>query len=231
MPNPDLVLVSHHLCPCVQRARIVLAEKSIDHELKVIDLANKPAWFTRISPLGKVPVLITDGRPLFESAVIVEYLDEITPGSLHPDDPYERARNRSWTEFASATLDEVAGFYNASSDSALLNKAESLRSRFARVESVLGRGRFFVGERFSMVDAAFAPLFRYFEVIENHSKLRFFTQTPKVSRWRSALRSRPSVKGAVDDDYHERLLHFFLDRNSSLGKLIEHSPASKSMSH
>ena len=52
-----LTLVSHLLCPYVQRAAIALAEKNVPFERVVIDLANKPDWFIAISPLGKVPLL------------------------------------------------------------------------------------------------------------------------------------------------------------------------------
>ena len=75
-----LRLISFPLCPYVQRAAIALAEKGVDFERIDIDLANKPDWFLKLSPLGKVPVLVVeqDGREevLFESAVIAEYLDE-----------------------------------------------------------------------------------------------------------------------------------------------------------
>lgn len=113
MNYPELRLVSHKLCPYVQRARIVLAEKSIPHEVEFIDLGSKPDWFLRYSPLGKVPVLLVNDRPLFESAVISEYLDDISPGSMHPDDVFHKARNRSWIEFASAMLGQIATFYQA----------------------------------------------------------------------------------------------------------------------
>ena len=54
----NLKLISHNLCPYVQRSRIVLEEKAVPHELEFIDLAAKPDWFLAISPLGKVPVLL-----------------------------------------------------------------------------------------------------------------------------------------------------------------------------
>jgi len=73
----------------------VLAEKDIPHAIEFIDLGNKPDWFLKISPLGKVPVLCVDARQLFESSVIAEYLDEISPGSMYPDDAFDKARNRS----------------------------------------------------------------------------------------------------------------------------------------
>ncbi|MDH3236478.1 MAG: glutathione S-transferase N-terminal domain-containing protein, partial [Alphaproteobacteria bacterium] len=78
MPQ-TLTLVSHHLCPYVQRAAIALAEKAVEFERIYIDLANKPDWFRALSPLGKVPVLKVDDRALFESAVILEYLEETQP--------------------------------------------------------------------------------------------------------------------------------------------------------
>src|SRR5260221_14501886 len=85
----SLKLISHKLCPYVQRAVIALTEKGVAFERIDIDLANKPEWFLKISPLGKVPVLTvaTDGGEvaLFESNVICEYIEETQAGAkLHP---------------------------------------------------------------------------------------------------------------------------------------------------
>ena len=85
--SAKIVLVSHHLCPYVQRAAIALAEKAVLFERAYIDLADKPAWFTNLSPLGKVPLLRVGEEVIFESSVIVEYLEETQPGPLHPHDP------------------------------------------------------------------------------------------------------------------------------------------------
>ena len=94
------------MCPCVQRAAIVLAEKRVNFERRVVDLANKPDWFLAVSPLGKTPVLLAGEEPdrtaVFESAVICEYLDDTLTPHLHPADALERARHRSWMEFGSA---------------------------------------------------------------------------------------------------------------------------------
>lgn len=220
MTTPDLTLVSHKLCPYVQRARIVLAEKDIPHELTFIDLAAKPDWFLEISPLGKVPVLLVNGRPLFESAVIAEFLDEITPGSLHPDDPFEKAQNRSWIEFASATLNGIATFYRASDAAALDATVTILQDRLRTLERQLGEGSWFNGQRFSLVDAAYGPLFRYFDVIEQFADFGFFDDRPRVHAWRKALCTRPSVRDAVVHDYTERLLRFFIGLDSELTRRI-----------
>src|SRR5688500_2748981 len=139
----DLVLVSHHLCPYVQRAAIALTEKGVPSERRDVDLANKPDWFLAISPLGKTPVLPADGSPLFESAIIADYLDETREPRLHPEDAFERARHRGWVEVASAILNDIAGFYGAPDDATLEAKRQAMAEKFARVEETLGDGPYF----------------------------------------------------------------------------------------
>ena len=71
-----LTLVSFDACPFVQRAAILLQEQNRTYDITYIDLRNKPDWFLEISPNGKVPVLKVEETPIFESAVILEYLDD-----------------------------------------------------------------------------------------------------------------------------------------------------------
>src|SRR6201996_9706173 len=105
MPMADtLRLVSHKLCPYVQRAVIALTEKGVAFERIDIDLADKPEWFLKLSPLGKTPVLLVGDHAIFESAVILEYLEETEPRPLHPADPLQRAEHRAWIELGSAVL-------------------------------------------------------------------------------------------------------------------------------
>src|SRR5258708_29259498 len=100
-------LISHRLCPYVQRAVIALTEAAVPFERTDIDLANKPDWFLAIPPLGKTPVLQVGDRAIFESAVILEYLEETQPRPLHPADPLTRAEHRAWIEFGSAVLSDI----------------------------------------------------------------------------------------------------------------------------
>ncbi len=228
---PELVLVSHALCPYVQRAAIVLAEKDVPHARREVDLAAKPAWFTAISPLGKTPVLLAGGTPVFESAVICDYLDETLAPQLHPVDPLARAQHRSWVEFASAVLHAVAGFYGAADAQALEQRRAALAALFAQVEKVLEhQGPYFAGGCFSMVDAAFAPAFRYFEVLEAFSERGFFEGLPRVAAWRQALAQRPSVRQAVRPDYAVRLEQFLRGRGSELSRRMARS-AAPAMAH
>src|ERR1700751_2201181 len=97
-----LKLISHKLCPYVQRAVIALTEKRVAFERIDIDLANKPDWFLKLSPLGKTPLLLVGEHAIFESAVILEYLEETQPNTLHPTDALRRAEHRAFFEFGSA---------------------------------------------------------------------------------------------------------------------------------
>jgi glutathione S-transferase len=216
-----LTLISHKLCPYVQRAAIVLAEKGISFNRIDVDLSNKPDWFLGISPLGKTPVLLVDGEPIFESAVICEYLEDTTLPRLHPANPLQRARHRAWMEFGSSVLNTIAGFYNAPDDLALQLKAAELRSRFEQIEAALGAGPYFAGDGFSVVDAVFGPIFRYFDVIDGIADFGIFKATPRVRDWRAALAARPTVRDAVDAAYPQLLKRFFIDRGTALSVLIK----------
>ena len=220
-----LTLVSHPLCPYVQRAAIVLFEKGIAFERIDIDLAHKPAWFLKVSPLGKTPVLLVGGQPIFESAVICEYLDETASPRLHPQDALERARHRGWMEFGSALLNAIGAFYNASDEVALTAKVADIRRRLEQIEAELTTGPYFAGERFTMVDVVFGPVFRYFDVFEQFEDFGFFARTPCVRAWRTALAARASVQRAASPGYPASLRAFLLARKSALSNHMRPSAA------
>lgn len=218
----ELTLVSHALCPYVQRAAIVLREKGVPFSRRWVDLAAKPDWFTAISPLGKTPVLLAGHQPIFESAVICEYLDETLEPRLHPADPLQRARHRAWMEFGSSVLNTIWAYYTAPDANALEAQRAVLRSRFGQVESELdAAGPWFAGAAFSIVDAVFAPVFRYFDTFEAIGEPSFFDATPRVRAWRGALAARTSVREAAVPDYAERLRDFLRSRGSELSRRIQ----------
>jgi len=213
-----LKLISHKLCPYVQRAVIALNEKGVAFERIDIDLANKPDWFLKISPLGKTPVLVVGDHAIFESAVILEYLEETQGTPLHPADALRRAEHRAFIEFGSAVLNDIAGLYSAPDEAAFKAKAEQLEARFARLETRI-IGPWFDGESFSLVDAVFGPVFRYFDVFDEIGDFGILAGKPKLTRWRQNLAARPSVKSAVGGDYPALLRDFIERRRSHLSLL------------
>ncbi len=218
--TPPLTLVSHALCPYVQRAAIVLDEKHVPFTRRDVDLANKSDWFRAVSPLGKTPVLLVGDMPIFESAVICEYLDDTLEPRLHPADALQRARHRAWMEFGSAVLNDIAAFYNAPDETALQARRDALVQRFAWLETALGDGPWFAGDRFGIVDAVFGPVFRYFDTFERIDDFGFFDAAPRVRAWRRALAQRPSVRDAAAPDYASNLLAFLHARGSALSARI-----------
>lgn len=221
MSYSQFKLISHHLCPYVQRSTITLREKEISFERVDIDLANPPVWFKRISPTGKVPLLIVKNTHiLFESAVICEYLDEVTPGSLHPADVLEKARHRSWIEFGTLILNDIAGLYRANDGVEFNRYLIILRDRFEILEAELKEGGYFSGDKFNLVDAVYGPIFRYFEVFDGYLPKVLFERLPKVERWQNGLSQRQSNQMAVREDYPELLKRFVQGLNSHLGQLM-----------
>lgn len=224
-------LISFKLCPYVQRAAIVLAEKKVPFERVNIEPADKPAWFYDLSPLGKVPVLVIekDGEEtvLFESAVISEYLDEIIAPALHPADPLEKARHRAWIEFASSMLSDIHRLFTGDRD-AFETGIRRLDEKFGRLEQQLGDGPWFAGKGFSLVDSAFAPVLRYFDTFDPLLDRDLFAGRPALQAWRKQLRSRPSVIGAVYPDYAEALVRHIRKRKGHMASLVpeaEREPA------
>ncbi|MEO7392768.1 MAG: glutathione S-transferase family protein [Ramlibacter sp.] len=216
-----LLLVSHPLCPYVQRAAIVLSEKGVPFTRRTIDLADKPDWFLAVSPLGKTPVLLVGKAALFESAVICEYLDDTLTPQLHPRDALERARHRAWMEFGSSVLNTIAAFYNAPDARALQLRRDELRARFTQLEDALPESRpYFAGPHFGMVDAVFGPVFRYLDVFEQAGEASLVAGLPRVEKWREALAQRPSVREAVSASYRQLLLDFLRARGSELSRRL-----------
>jgi len=224
MSYQHIELVSHHLCPYVQRSVITLTEKAVEHKRIYIDLSNKPDWFVAISPTGKVPLLRIDNSVvLFESAVICEFLDETTPGLLHPRDPVLKAEHRAWNEFASNTLNEISRLYNAENAESYQQSALTLAEKFSRIEPKI-QGPYFASDSFCMVDAAYGPVFRYFDVIDPFLPFDIFAGLENVQRWRKHLSERPSVQQAVTAEYSVLLTEFLCRRNCYISSLIESKP-------
>jgi glutathione S-transferase len=245
----------------VQRAVIALTEKGVPFERIDVDLADKPDWFKAISPLGKTPVLLVHApqkwepvlRPragtnngetaIFESAVILEYLEETQARPLHPADALARAEHRAFIEFGSAILNDIWGLYTAGDEAAFAAKAAALRGKFERIEARLARFQtkweqvrrpesapaqqppWFDGEAFSLVDAVFGPVFRYFDAFDRIGDFGILCDLPKVAAWRAALAARPSVRAAVSPEYPALLWRFYRTRGSHVSRLIERREA------
>ena len=202
----QLHLISFKTCPFVQRAVITLKHKQIDYDITFIDLADPPDWFIELSPLKKVPVLKVDDEVLFESAVINEYLDEITGGELQPSDSLARAKNRAWVEFASNMLGNLYMMKMSKDEERYSRYRDTLVDQLHRIEKRLGDGPWFNGDEFSLADTAFAPLFRQNSVAQNRMSVIDPASMPKVAAWGERLLALPEVRDSVVEEFEDLYL-------------------------
>jgi glutathione S-transferase len=207
---PDFELISFELCPYVQRSVITLKYKNINFKTTFIDFENPPAWFNQVSPLGKVPVLLIrekDGQDpvaLFESAVVNEYLDEVTPPLLQLKDPLKKASERAWIEVAGEVIALIYTIMVSPDLKEVENSLDEIWSIFDRFEDVLPGGQYFRGDQFSLVDAAIAPafqrLFLYKPVVEDPH----WNQLPKTRLWANSLLKLPVVRDSLISDFNQK---------------------------
>jgi glutathione S-transferase len=150
----SLVLYDAARCPYCARVRIVLAEKSIEPEVVEVDLSDRPAWIYEKNPTGRVPVVEEDeGRPLPESAVIMEFLEERYPEpALLPADPADRAAARLLI-FRDHELTDPYYAFRRGEDGA----AEQFDAELARFDAMLGGQPYLGGAGYGLADIAYIP--------------------------------------------------------------------------
>lgn len=195
-------LISFKLCPFVQRSVIMMLEKGVDYDITYINLKEPPEWFKEISPLGKVPLLKVGDEVLFESAVIMEYLDEVNPPSMHPTDPLRKAQNRAWIEFASTLIMSQFNMVMSKEKEDFDKAQEELRNKLSMVEKQL-TGPYFNGEDFTLVDMAFAPVFMRLAFLEKWQPMGLLDSLPKTQAWSEKMLARESVANSVVEDLEE----------------------------
>ncbi|KAF5354979.1 hypothetical protein D9756_005532 [Leucocoprinus leucothites] len=193
----ELVFWSGWFCPFVQRAWIALEEKGIPYQYKEVNPYKKEKHFLDINPKGLVPAVEYNGKALYESLVLLEFLEEAYPShspNLLPPDPYDRAVARIW-------LDHITKNY-LSAYHRLMQFQEKERQDEARealyeaqrklVKQV--KGPYFFGDEFSIVDVAVVPwVQRDWVLSENRAYDRSAVGEAWV-KYAKALTERPSVQ-------------------------------------
>ncbi|WP_428087575.1 glutathione S-transferase family protein [Candidatus Thioglobus sp.] len=204
-----LELISFKLCPFAQRAIISLNTQKLDFKMTYINPMDPPDWFTAISPTGQVPLLKVDDQIVFESSVISEFINDISPTSIHPKDVVQKANNRAWIDFSSTMLGDL--FNLVIGDEAAFNAAKkSLFSKLSKLEAVKSNKAFFNGESFNLIDIALAPIFmRLAWINEFTDNALSITEFKKISAWSDAILEVEEVKSSVvdglDDVYYSNI--------------------------
>lgn len=213
-------LISFDICPFVQRSMITLREKGVEFDTTYIDLADPPVWFLALSPMGKVPLLEVNGETaVFESAVINEYLDEVTTPQMHPQNPLRKAHNRAWIEFGSNLIGKQYGMLVSKTEEAYKQSRVELREGLERVSAELDGGPFMNGVSMSLVDTAYAPIFMRCKLMDSITGENIYESMPKIAAWSDALLEKDSVTGSVVDDFENRFKKYAVEHGDYFGKL------------
>jgi len=204
-----LQLISFKLCPFVQRAVIALRKQGINYDITFINLMDPPEWFEELSPTGQVPILKVDDEVIFESNVIVEFLNEISGDKLHPSDPVMRAKNRSWMSYSSSMFDHLFSLITGDKETFVSAKG-ALTQKLAKLEKIKSDQKYFNGDQFMMIDAAIAPFFmRVSWINEFTDNILSLENFPKIHIWSKALLSdkdvMASVEEGLDDVYYSNI--------------------------
>ena len=209
-------LISFKICPFVQRSVITLNKKGIDYKITYIDLADKPDWFLKLSPLGKVPVLKHGDEVLFESAVINEYLDEITPDQIMPTQPLQKAKDRAWIEYLSqVTMNQYMLMVAKDPDAYEIQKS-ALAEKLQRLEDTVAQTGYFNGDKFSLVDSAFAPVLTRLVIVKKLTSDDLLAGLPKLQKLSLLLTELDYVKSSVVSDFEEIMLTYLAKNESRL---------------
>ncbi|MBM3339531.1 MAG: glutathione S-transferase [Betaproteobacteria bacterium] len=159
-----MVLYSGTTCPFSQRCRFVLFEKGMDFEIRDVDLFNKPEDISVMNPYGQVPILVERDLILYESNIINEYIDERFPHpQLMPADPVMRARARLFLfNFERELFIYVHQLERRDqlkdAGKQLDGARQQIRDRLTQLTPIFVKNKYMLGEDFSMLDVAIAPL-------------------------------------------------------------------------
>eukprot|EP01018_Ginkgo_biloba_P016498 Gb_25700 [translate_table: standard] len=217
MAEDDVKLLLAKFSPFSMTCAIALREKCVQFQAIEENLQSKSELLLRSNPVYKqIPVLIHNGKPLSESLVILEYIEETWPPSdvrpsLLPDSPYERSLARFWADYANKKFIETGlklmKRFGKEHETARKEVIEQFITLEEGMRAIGSEGPFFLGTGISLADLALAPLVPWMASFEALGDLKFpdADKCSRMHQWLAAMRERPSVVASVP--HSDWLLH------------------------
>lgn len=216
---PNIKLITSKFSPYGHKVEMTLIEKNISYEKEMVDLANRPEWFVKDAPLGKVPLLYVENKILFESSVICEYLEEAFPQKpLHSKDLILKAQERAWMEFSNGLLTSIFGFIFAQNQENFDDKKSELVNKIKTLEKILStkNSTYFSGEQFMLVDITMASVLKPLFFVNNNFHLNLFQDFHKTSNYIGKLVFHESLQKILPQNYSEIFKTFLIKKKSYL---------------
>ncbi|KAM7498507.1 hypothetical protein LguiA_022921 [Lonicera macranthoides] len=202
--SDHVVLLDSYPSMFGMRVRIALAEKGIEYEYKEEDLSNKSPLLLKMNPVHKkIPVLIHNGRPVCESLVEVQYIDEVwkDKSPLLPSQPYQRAQARFWADYVDKKIyDAVRNIWTTKGEEQETAKKE-LIDYLKVLEGELGDKPYFGGESFGFVDIALLPFSTWFYAYESLCNFSIEAKCPILIAWVNRCKEKETVSKSLADPH------------------------------
>ncbi|XP_059437205.1 probable glutathione S-transferase parC [Corylus avellana] len=200
------------------RVRIALAEKGIKYQYKEEDLRHKSELLLKMNPVHKqIPLLIHNGKPVCESLIIVQYIDEVWnhKSPLLPSDPYQRAHARFWADFVDRKVYGVGRKLWATKGEEQEAAKKEFLEIYKTLESELGEKPYFGGETFGFVDLSFVTFYSWFYVYENFGKFSMEAEFPQIVAWVKRCMQKESIANTLPDQ--KKIYEFVLELKKIFG--------------
>ncbi|XP_027064697.1 probable glutathione S-transferase parC [Coffea arabica] len=218
MAGDKVVVFGTYVSMFSMRVQVALGEKGIEYEYKEEDLGNKSPLLLQMNPVHKkIPVMIHNGKPLCESLIIVQYIDEVwhDKNPLLPSDPYQRAQARFWADLVDKKLYDSARRIWATKG----EEKEAAKKEFIEIlktlEGELGNKPYFGGENFGYVDVALIPFYCWFYAYETFGNFKTETECPKLVEWAKRCMQRETVSKSLADPH--KVYEFVVSLKKQLG--------------
>ncbi|GAA0139681.1 transferase [Lithospermum erythrorhizon] len=214
----EVVLLDSYISMFGMRVRVALAEKRVKYEYKEEDLRNKSSLLLEMNPIHKkIPVLIDNGKPITESLIIVEYIDEVwkDESPLLPSDPYKRAQARFWADYIDKKVYDAGRRLWATKG----DEQEAAKKEFIEIlktlEGQLGDKPYFGEDSFGFVDVALVPFYSWFYTYEKLGNLNIEAECPKLVAWAKRCMEKETVSKSLADP--KNIYEFVLQMKKRLG--------------
>jgi len=210
------------ICPFAQRVHMSLIHSQLPFEKIILQPGNVPDDFTSISPLGNVPVLRVDNtESIFESAVINDYIAQISSIKMEPESQVKRAQMRAWSEYSNTCMNAMMQVLQAEDEIMFKQANKELINKFKPLSTQLeGDGPFFYGDLYTTIDSTFAPLFFRMKTLNNlHKEFSLDGLPGNINNWMNALLNSYALKKSIIGDFPTIYKKFI--NNRATGKYID----------
>jgi len=214
----EVVLLDFYASMFGMRVRVALAEKGVKYQYREENLGNKSQLLLQMNPVHKkIPVLIHNGKPVCESLIIVQYIDEVwkDKAPLLPSDPYQRAQARFWADYIDKKVyDAGRKIWTTKGE-----EQEAAKKEFIEIlkvlEGVLGDKPYFMGERFGFLDIALVTFYSWFHAYETLGNFSIEAECPKLISWAKKCKKKESVSKSLADP--KKVYEFLVEMKKRLG--------------